>query len=297
MSSSPPLRDASTVILARERNNSLEIYLLKRSTKSGFMDGMYVFPGGTVDEQDRRLSDWQNSIDLSKSRIEQRLCNDTFDAEEALAFGVAAIRETLEEAGVLIASSKGKTQDNFKQMASLRMEKGLLKEWFKPRIQTDNWILLLSSLGCWSHWISPRNMKKRFNTRFFIAIMPDNQTCEPDNIETKHGIWLTPKAALEQNLTAQTPLSPPTVVTLTQLSKFSDLAELKKEIIARPWGKPISPIMLPSDNGPVIIEPWDPEFHSPDRINLMDLDKKVLKPGEYFSRIWCDNGLWKPVGA
>jgi len=261
------------------------------------MDGMYVFPGGTVDEQDRRLSDWQNSIDLSKSRIEQLLCNDTFNAEAALAFGVAAIRETLEEAGVFIASSKGKTLGDFEQMASLRMEKGLLKDWFKPRIQTENWILLLSSLGCWSHWISPKNMKKRFDTRFFISIMPDNQTCEPDNIETKHGIWLTPKDALEQNLTAQTPLSPPTVVTLTQLSKFSDLAELKKEIHTRSWGKPISPIMLPSDKGPFIIEPWDPEFHIPDRINFMDFDKKILEPGVYFSRIWCDNGIWKPVGA
>ncbi len=293
--SPPPLRDAATVILVREKNKELEVYLLKRSTKSGFMGGLYVFPGGVVDDQDRGYTDWQPCIDLSACQIEQQLCNDNFHIESASAFSVAAIRETLEEAGVLIASEKSKTKEAFDLMASRRLEKDLSQDWFKSAIEKKKWILSFSNLGPWSHWITPKRMKKRFDTRFFIAFMPENQICVPDNLETKHGIWLPPLTALKQNLTTKTPLSPPAVVTLTHLLKFNTLEKLKQEIQYRSWGEPIAPIMIPSDNGPVIIEPWDPEFESKKIIDLTNLADKVLDPGASFSRIWCDQGVWKPV--
>ena len=293
--SAPTLRDAATIILAREQNRQLEIYLLRRSTKSGFMGGLFVFPGGVVDAQDRGMSSWQDHIDLSPPRIEQELCDDRFDLESAVAFGVAAIRETLEEAGVMLASCHETDQMNYQHMAALRLENYLPEDWFRTAVQDRGWHLSFSNLGRWSHWITPERMKKRFDTRFFIAFMPENQTCVPDNLETKQGIWLAPRTALEQNLTAQTPLSPPTIVTLTQLSDFDSLSALKAHIRTRSWGSPIAPVLLPSDDGPVIIEPWDPEFAAPDQIRLKDLSKKVLEPGETFSRIWCDRGLWKPV--
>ncbi len=291
----PSLRDAATIILAREKNSQLEIYLLQRSTKSGFMGGLYVFPGGVVDEQDRGLSLWQPCIDLLPAALEKQLCDGRLDVESATAFGVAAIRETLEEAGVLIASADGKSQNDFKTMATLRLEDDLPKEWFKSRILSDHWTLLFSNLWPWSHWITPKTMTKRFDTRFFIVLMPDNQTCVTDNRETQSGIWLTPQAALEQNLTGKTHLSPPTVVTLTQLMAFNTVSVLKKEITSRSWGSPIAPVMLRSESGPVIIEPWDPEFKMTEKIKLKSLSKKVLPTGSPFSRIWCDQGLWKPV--
>ena len=291
----PSLREAATIILAREKNSQLEIYLLQRSTKSGFMGGLYVFPGGVVDEQDRGLSLWQPCIDLLPAALEEQLCDDRFPLESAIAFGVAAIRETLEEAGVLIAAADEKSQNDFKTMATLRLEDDLPEKWFKSKIHSDHWTLLFSNLWPWSHWITPKTMKKRFDTRFFIVLMPDNQTCVTDDRETQSGIWLTPQAALEQNLTGKTPLSPPTVVTITQLMAFNTVSALKKETISRSWGAPIAPVMLRSESGPVIIEPWDPEFKMAEKIKLKNLSEKVLPPGSSFSRIWCDRGLWKPV--
>ncbi len=291
--SPPPLRDAATVILVREKNKELEVYLLKRSTKSGFMGGLYVFPGGVVDDQDR--GDWQPYVDLSFEQIKQQLCNETFAIESASAFSVAVIRETLEEAGILLASEKNKTNKDFDRMALRRLEKNLSQDWFKATIEKENWTLSFSQLRPWSHWITPEQMKKRFDTRFFIAFMPENQTCMPDNLETKHGVWLPPLMALEQNLITKTPLSPPAVVTLTHLLKFNTLKKLKQEIQSRAWGEPIAPIMIPSDKGPFIIEPWDPEFDSKKKIFLTDLADNVLDPGASFSRIWCDHGVWKPV--
>ncbi len=291
----PPLKDATTVVLVQEANNQLEIYLLKRSTKSGFMGGLYVFPGGHVDEQDKGLENWKPYIDFSADQIKKSLSDQNFPVEKALSFSIASIRETLEEAGVLIASKKDSTQNDYDDIAKLRLNGDLSPSWFKDKVKEDNWILSLSSLGKWSHWITPELMKKRFDTRFFIAFIPENQICVPDNMETSHGIWLSPQKALEQNLKGEIPLSPPTIVTLTQLSKFKTLESFKTEMKTHAWGDPIAPRLVPSRKGPVILEPWDNECNTDNAIDMSDIEKKVLPPGSEFSRIWCDNGLWKPV--
>ncbi|WP_300457590.1 hypothetical protein [Desulfobacula sp.] len=291
----PPLRDASTVILVRENDNALEVYLLRRSTKSGFMGGFYVFPGGVVDPDDKGMDAWAPHIDLSGDQIKHQLAGDTFSNEKALGFSIAAIRETLEESGVFMASVKGKTQKDVDAICRYRLNKGLPASWFKTKITSEDWTLSLSCLGRWSHWITPELMKKRFDTRFFIAFMPENQTCAPDNMETRHGIWVTPRRALEQNLEAKLPLSPPAVVTLTQMLAFKTMDALKQEIHSRSWGDPLAPRLVPSANGPVILEPWDRLCDTDGDIDTSDLSKKVLPPGSWFSRIWCDNGVWKPV--
>lgn len=290
-----PLRPASTVILARQRNKALEFYLLKRSTKSGFMGGLYVFPGGAVDPEDKNIESWKSAIDMSANQIKKQFGGNGVSSEDAFGFQIAAIRETLEEAGVLIAADKNKTKKNIEDICTFRFKKKLSKSWFRTKMVEDNWTLSFSSLGKWSHWVAPKLMKKRFDTRFFIVLMPENQVCIPDNVETKHGIWLTPQKALEQNLEAITPLSPPAVVTLTQLLSFKNLDDLKKEIQTRSWGNPIAPRFVPSSNGPVILEPWDPMRNEDGEIDFSDISKKVLAPGSWFSRIWCDNGVWKPV--
>jgi 8-oxo-dGTP pyrophosphatase MutT (NUDIX family) len=293
----PPLRAASTVILVREKNKILEVYLLRRSTKAGFMGGLYVFPGGVVDQEDFGVDFWASNIDITPDQIKKQLGGNTLSSENALGFSIAAIRETLEEAGVLIASGKDKTQKDFERISFYRLNADLPEFWFKTRIVRENWILSFSSLGRWSHWVTPELMPKRFDTRFFIVLMPENQTCMPDNMETKHGIWIAPDEALEQNLEGKTPLSPPTVVTLTQLLGFNNLDDIKKEILTHSWGDPITPRLVPSSDGPVILEPWDTIYDSDCDIDTSDFSKKVLSPGSWFSRIWCDNGIWKPVGV
>ncbi|QTA89015.1 NUDIX hydrolase [Desulfonema magnum] len=291
----PPIRKAATIILVREKNSTLEVYLLKRSTKSAFMGGLYVFPGGVAESEDFGTESWISHIDLSRDQIEQQLGGDTISADEVLGFSIAAIRETLEEAGVVIASANGGSGPDYDQFASYRLKKDLPKDWFRTKIKEENWTLSLSELGRWSHWITPKLMKKRFDTRFFIVFMPKGQTCVPDNLETEQGIWLSPQTALEQNLESKIPLSPPTLVTLTQLLKFKNLNTLKQDIRSRSWGTPIMPRLVPSSGGPVILEPWDPDRNSDIKIDTSDFSNKVLPAGSWFSRIWCDKGIWKPV--
>jgi len=289
------LRKAATIILVREKNSTLEVYLLKRSIKSAFMGGLYVFPGGVAEPEDFGIESWISYIDMSWDMIEQQLGGDTISTDDVLGFSVAAIRETLEETGVLIASANGRSKQDFDRIATYRLKKDLPKSWFRMKIAEEHHTLSLSELGRWSHWITPKLMKKRFDTRFFIAFMPEKQTCVPDNLETEHGIWLSPLTALEQNLETEIPLSPPTLVTLTQLLKFNNLNKLKQEIRNRSWGMPLTPRLVPSSNGPVVLQPWDPDWDSDIKIDTSDFLNKVLPAGSRFSRIWCDKGIWKPV--
>lgn len=263
--------------------------------KSGFMGGLYVFPGGTVDNADAGIDAWSPYVDLTPEQIEHQLGDSTLLKEDALGFGIAAIRETLEESGVLMASGVGKTPKDFEDICTCRLQKDLPKSWFKTRIMEEKWTLSLSSLGRWSHLITPKLMKKRYDTRFFIALMPENQTCVPDNMETQDGFWLTPQSALEKNLDKKIPLSPPTVLTLTQMLKFKTFDALEQEFKNRVWGAPIAPRLVPSTKGPVILQPWDPQYESDCTIETPGLSNKVLPPGAWFSRIWCDKGIWKPV--
>ena len=249
-----------------------------------------------MEDEDREMNVWQPHVDLPADQITARLGSPSLNLEYALGFSIAAIRETLEEAGVLVADAADKTAMDFEQMARCRLEQDRPADWFRQKVMEENWTLSLSSLARWSHWITPKLMKNRFDTRFFIVFMPDNQVCIPDDMETKHGIWLTPQSALEQNITGRTPLSPPTIVTMTQLLVYLSIDDLKAALVSKSWDQPIAPEMIKTPKGPVILEPWDPQHKNPASAEATGLQNKVLPAGADFSRIWCDKGIWKPVG-
>ena len=287
--------EAATVILTREQAGKLQIYLLKRSSKSGFMAGNYVFPGGTLDPEDRDINLFKTHSDLDLNGIATRLGGD-LTAEKALIFCVAAIRETLEEAGVFIARNEENLKEEMEQVCSLRLTANLTKDWFAKLVAGAQWRLTLTALSRWSHWITPEQMKRRFDTRFFLADMPADQYCQPDSRETVQGLWISPEEGLADNIDGTIPLSPPTLVTLHELLKYQSLKDLQTEARQRPWGQAIFPRLVPLAKGAIIVEPWDPQYREKEiRIALDALPTSILPVGEPFSRIWYDGRLWRPV--
>ncbi len=291
-----PIRPAATVILVRKHREAFQVYLLKRSSKSGFMGGLYVFPGGVVETYDWDINNWRENIDLALDRAAVKLGNG-LDIEIICGYSIAGIRETLEEAGVFLAEDKGKSKEDFEHISRARLKPDLAKSWFRDEVIEGNWTLAFSSLNRWSHWITPKLMNKRFDTRFFMAEMPKGQVCQPDKRETEDGMWLTPEQALSNNLSGKVPLSPPAVVTLTELMKFKTMRVLRDEMESRQWGAPIAPRMVHTPNGPVLLEPWDPDCDMDTDVDSTGYAEKVVKPGVDFSRIWWDRGVWKPVSV
>ena len=292
-------RSASTVVLVRAQVTGFQVYLLKRSGQSGFFPGSYVFPGGTVAPDDRDSDLWLRHSDLDLPGVERRL-GGTLPAVEALAYGVAVIRETFEEAGVLLASRAQEADSGVRTIGEARKVKKLSKGWFREWAVSGGWHLQLSRLARWAHWITPEAFKPRFDTRFFLAFVPVDQECSPDELETTQGGWVTPAQALAANLRegTGTPLTPPTLVTLHELLHYKTLTELQDEVSRRGWGEPRLPRLIGVDKGAVILEPWDPMIREKDvTFDLATLKKRVLPVGIPFSRLWLYEGIWRPVGV
>lgn len=291
-------RRASTVILIREEGGEPQVFLLKRSGGSGFFPGNYVFPGGALDPEDRNPELWKAHVDMEPKEVSRRL-GGGLSEEEVFAFGVAAIRETFEEAGVLLANRSEQTEGDLKRVCEWRTSTtGLHKDWAQKLVVYDGWTLAFTRLARWAHWITPELMGRRFDTRFFLVFMPPGQECIPDTRETTHGIWISPEKGLAGNLEGEIPLSPPTLITLHELLQYSDIHKLKKEVQSRPWGEALLPRLIPLPLGPIILEPWDPMYQDEEvRIDPDRLENSILPLGAAFSRVWYHEGIWRPIGC
>lgn len=289
------LRSASTVILVREQGGAPAVYLTQRSRKSRFMGGNYVFPGGKVDVGDEDTAFWAHKGDISREAVVRRF-HDPSEELALLAFAVAAIRETWEEAGVLLADLESVGEGLLAPLLASREERAPDGDWLRSHLVVNGGLLAYSALWPWSHWITPTAMKARFDTRFFIAFMPAGQSCRPDSHETVEGQWMTPRDALEANEQGRLNLSPPTLVTLHSLLSYETLDTLKAVLPRPDWGPVLMPKMVLPKVGAMIIQTWDPDYAAPEEtLPENEADLQRLPVGAPFSRLWNDKGTWRPV--
>ena len=282
----PPITPthSATTILARQKNATIEVYLLRRNPASRAFPGFYVFPGGVLETDDMDTAFWLNHVDRVSHQLSRTLGG---EVKELLPFAVAAVRETFEEAGLLLASSATERIPE-----SLRRDGGL----FSWQIAHHDLKLSVSRLGRWCRWITPESMTRRFDTFFFVVPVAPDQDCRPDNHETVHGMWTDPASALVENSEGRCPLSPPTLVTLHQLLEYNGLDRLMAEAHRRPWPDPLKPRMVTVDEGALIIEPWDADYTAQTvSVDVDRLQRDVLPPHAPFSRLWMHQGVWRPV--
>ena len=282
---------AATLVLVRERAGELQVLLSQKNPKSRFMGGFFVFPGGRIEAADHDQIRWQHHVDLSPRKIRRRI-----GRPDAVAAAMAAIRETFEETGILLAAADRHNASALQALHARRMSGDLSPEWLQRLVETDNWVIQLSALLRWSRWITPDQMRYRFDTWFFLARMPSDQVCQPDMRETVHAVWLSPKGALQKNLAGEIRLSPPTLITLHEMLTYALLQDLVGAAAQRQWARPLKPRLVADGTEKLIIEPWDPEYRqSQVRIDSKSLRAAVAPVGKSFSRLWYSRGIWKPV--
>jgi 8-oxo-dGTP pyrophosphatase MutT (NUDIX family) len=221
-----PTRDAATVVLLRERAGGLETYLLRRAPSMAFAAGMYVFPGGSVDARDAdagRRSGWAGPPPATWAAW---LGCDEVLARELVC---AAVRETFEESGILLA---GPSEDEVvgdttaTEWESDRL--GLLDRSHSlgDLLARRRLVVRSDLLRAWGHWITPEFEPRRFDTRFFVAAVPDGQRTRDVGGEADRVVWLPVRAAVEQYDAGTLPMLPPTAVTLRELSSYDNLADV-----------------------------------------------------------------------
>lgn len=251
-----PPRPAATVVMLRDANDGIEVFLLKRHGLSDVLGGAYVFPGGKVDLSDAQL-DMEAHLDQALHALHAGLNEPDIAPLTAASLYVAALREAFEESGILFAQGACATHAE-RATALLRAGHafGAVLAQMALRLQT-------SSVLPWSRWITPRVssvMNKRFDTRFFVSAVPADQIARHDNHETIDSVWLKPRTALEQYWQGRIELAPPQIMSLVHLARHASVQSVLQAARSR-LPPMIEPESFEFEGSRVICYPGD-ERHS-----------------------------------
>ena len=256
-----PVRDAATVMLLRDAPRGIEVCMLRRNLDSDFVGGAYVFPGGGVDPDDSDAALEQVTRGRSDADASRLVGIDA----GGLAFWVAAIRESFEEAGVLLARDDSGSVISFEEPAvAARFEvhrravdtaqRSLLEVCHEESLQLD-----VGSIHYFSRWITPFGAPRRYDTRFFVAAAPEGQVALHDDREVIATSWLTPAEALAHHESGAMTMIFPTVRTMVALSRFDTADAVLAHAASQADVHPILPMLRDEGGGMRLVLPGDPE--------------------------------------
>jgi 8-oxo-dGTP pyrophosphatase MutT (NUDIX family) len=232
------------------------------------MPNRFVFPGGKVEPEDG-----------AEPLADQTLRN-------------CALRELWEEAGVILASdaaAAAAADETAKTKALASLEAGrtsLGQAMAGLGLEPD-----VAGLKPYNRWITPKARPKRFDTTFYLALMPQGQKAACDHKETSEGLWLGPARALAENQAGNVELAPPQVRLLGELATHASLDGLL-ESVRRPSLSPVEPFLWINGKERVIMLPWDPDYETREPVT-----KARPCPAHQCSRLVHDRGRWLPYGV
>jgi 8-oxo-dGTP pyrophosphatase MutT (NUDIX family) len=254
--SGAPARPSASIILVRDGPAGLETFMVRRHARSAVAPSAYVFPGGTVRDDDLQLG---VADDAALAETISARSDTPMPPREAAALYVCAIRELFEEAGVLLV------RDGKGELLTVRPE----DTTFQERLQTTRlalqagdltigqvlaeagWQPAFDCLVPFSHWITPEPLAARFDARFFVAELPSGQSALHDTIETSEGVWLAPRQLLDGDY--HTVFA--TAQHLRRLAEFSSVPQLLAFARSKPIRMVRPTLVEASDGVRVLIDP------------------------------------------
>ncbi|WP_024519795.1 NUDIX hydrolase [Bradyrhizobium sp. Tv2a-2] len=243
-------RPASTTLLLRDnaRTSEVEVFMMVRHHQIEFNSGALVFPGGSVDKGDQEIV----------ARRELHGGGEGLDPA-ALGFRVAAIRETFEESGILLAHQQG-SRDLIDVKRAGEIEAAYRaplcegKTSFLNVLAENKLWLAFDELIPYAHWITPEGMPKRFDTWFFLAAAPPDQLGAHDGKESTDSIWVSPREALAGGESGRFKLPFPTTRNLIKLGKQGSVAAALDDARGRPIVT-VMPVMTRHNGGRQLVIP------------------------------------------
>lgn len=224
---------AATVVLLRETGAGFEVFCVERSAKSSFLAGALVFPGGRLDPGDHH---WAEACGWPAER----------------AFALAAVRETLEEAGILLAHRErpALTIAEIDRLRRALLEGGSLRQLLEQAALAP----ALEHLIPFARWVTPEAETKRFDTAFFLAKAPADQPGAHDQTETVASLWATPAELLARWERGEIAMVPPTHATLEWLAARRSIAEALADAphVSR---EPLCPELVSEQGVPALLLP------------------------------------------
>jgi len=222
------IEPAATLVLLQDSAAGPQVLMQQRSHAALFVGGAWVFPGGKLDPHDQDPH-WLEHCDIGPDRANRLLGTDS----GALAYWIAALREAVEEAGLLLARQGG-TGNGSTITADLaaRAQRHLhqQKDGFLAFCQEHKLTLDTANLRYLSRWVTPPGLPRRYDTRFFLVAAPAGQAPCQDDHEAINTCWITPEQALEHYRNKEWDLVLPTLVTLRQLSGYESVAAILSQM-------------------------------------------------------------------
>jgi 8-oxo-dGTP pyrophosphatase MutT (NUDIX family) len=245
-----PARLASTVVLLRPAADSgggFEVYAIRRAATMAFAAGMYAFPGGAVDPRDFTVDldwagpppgEWAARLGLDEATARAVLC--------------AAVREVFEESGVLLAGPDPATVvgdvsgDEWEAARVALIERTV---GFAEFLAGRGLVPRTDLLAPWSRWITPDFEPRRYDTYFFLALLPGGQRTRDVGGEAAHTRWAAPATLAGDG----TPMLPPTHVTLRQIAHHPTIEAVLAAAAARDPSRPVQPRAEPQPDGSALL--------------------------------------------
>ena len=197
-----PLRNAATVLLLRDGMNGIEVLMTRRSMTASFAPGAYVFPGGGIDAADS----------AAHSQSTRRATQSDLHLTQA----IAAIRESFEELGVLLARHADGGHVTTADIAALDR-----KAPFAAQCKARGLTLAGSDIFVLAHWVTDRDLPRRFDVPFLVARMPEGQEPVADDAEQFEPEWIRPTDALAKHAAGNFFIIFPTIRTLERLQHYA----------------------------------------------------------------------------
>ncbi|MEV6319389.1 NUDIX hydrolase [Streptomyces sp. NPDC051776] len=250
-------RRAATVLLLRDGEQGPSVHMLRRRTSMAFAGGVYAYPGGSVDPRDERpvawagpsLADWAARLGLD-------------DEASAQAVVCGAVRETFEEAGVLLAGPSPETVvedttgDHWEADRAALVARELS---FAEFLDRRSLVLRSDLLHCWARWITPEFEARRYDTWFFVAGLPRGQRTRNASTEADRTVWIRPEEASAGYDRGELLMMPPTIAMLRELRPYGSAAEA----LAAGEGRDLTPVLAQAElrDGEIVLSwPGHAEF-------------------------------------
>lgn len=226
---------SATVTIVRDAPRGIEVLMMRRNLKSGFVPGMHVFPGGGLDNNDLLFKN-------------NKLCKCLDDvaasaalglAQDGIAYWVASIREAFEESGLLLARDAAGQLirfDDAKVAARFSEHRRRLNAGeavFTELLAAEHLQLAADTLTYFAHWITPVGLPRRYDTRFFMAEAPAGQEPTQDERETIAAEWVSPGTALSRHQRGEFEMRTPTVRTLETFAEHDTVSGLRARLAAQ----------------------------------------------------------------
>ncbi|HVW80653.1 MAG TPA: NUDIX hydrolase [Mycobacteriales bacterium] len=252
-------RHAATVVMLRDGAAGPEVYLLRRSASMAFAAGAFVFPGGSMDPRDVDIED-EAWVGRSPAQWAADLSS---DEQTARALVCAAVRETFEESGVMLAGPDAGTVvadtsgDEWENDRLALIDRSIS---LAELMQRRGLVVRADLLRPWAHWLTPEIETRRFDTRFFVAALPEGQRTRDVGGEADRVAWMRPADAVSASEAGEMMLMPPTISALRDLSAFGSVDEVLEAAADRTVTRVLPKLVFGENDQLRFLLPHEPDY-------------------------------------